>query len=69
MILLLLLHGTKSRENNGANGQTAPGMIPSEIYKKKGTCKGIAQRLIGFCVYVSVVVRRFVSGDAFVYLQ
>ena len=27
--------------------------------------EGIGQRLIGFCVYVSVVVRRFVTGDVF----
>ena len=36
---------------------------------KTGTYKGIGQRLIGFCVYVSVVVRRFATGDVFVYLQ
>ena len=27
--------------------------------------EGIGQRLIGFCVYVSVVVRRFATGDVF----
>ena len=36
---------------------------------KTGTYKGIGQRLIGFCVSVSVVVRRFATGDVFVYLQ
>ena len=36
---------------------------------KAGTYEGIGQRLIGFCVYVSVVVRRFATGDVFVYLQ
>ena len=36
---------------------------------KTGTYKGIGQRLIGFCVYVSVVGRRFATGDVFVYLQ
>ena len=25
----------------------------------------IGQRLIGFCVYISVVVRRFATGDVF----
>ena len=29
------------------------------------TYEGIGQRLIGFCVYVSVVVRRFATGDIF----
>ena len=48
MILLLLLYGTKSRENNRPNGQTAQCMTPSEIYKKTGTYQGIGQRLIGF---------------------
>ena len=28
--------------------------------------KGIGQRLIGFCVYVTFVVRRFTTGDVFV---
>ena len=32
---------------------------------KTDTYEGIGQRLIGFCVYVSVVVRRFVTGDVF----
>ena len=32
---------------------------------KAGTYEGIGQRLIGFCVYVSVVVRRFATGDVF----
>ena len=32
---------------------------------KTDTYEGIGQRLIGFCVYVSVVVRRFATGDVF----
>ena len=68
MMLLLLLYGTKSRENNGPNGQLAQCITPSEFYKKTGTYKGIGHRLIGFCVYVSVVVRRFASGDAFLFI-
>ena len=32
---------------------------------KTGTYDGIGQRLIGFCVQVSVVVRRFATGDVF----
>ena len=68
MILFLLLYGTKSIENNGPNGQPAPRMIPSEFYKT-GTFKGIGQRIIGMCVYVSVEVRRFATVDLFVYLQ
>ena len=32
---------------------------------KTGTYEGIGQRLIGFCVYLSVVVRRFATGDVF----
>ena len=32
---------------------------------KTGTYEGIGQRLIGFCVEVSVVVRRFATGDVF----
>ena len=32
---------------------------------KTDTYEGIGQRLIGFCVYVSVVVRRFATGDTF----
>ena len=32
---------------------------------KAGTYEGIGQRLIGFCVYVSVVVRRFATSDVF----
>ena len=58
MILLLFLYGTKSRENNGPNGQPAQCMTPSEFYKKKEQYIGIGQRLIVFCVYVSVVVRQ-----------
>ena len=36
---------------------------------KTGTYDGIGQRLIGFCVQVSVVVRRFATGDVFFNLQ
>ena len=32
---------------------------------KTDTYEGIGQRLIGFCVYVSVVVRRFATGAVF----
>ena len=42
---------------------------PQVSFIKTGTYKGIGQRLIGFCVCVSVVVRRFATGDVFVYLQ
>ena len=35
MILLLFLYGTKSRENNGPNGQPAQCMTPSEFYKNR----------------------------------
>ena len=42
---------------------------PQVSFIKTGTYKGIGQRLIGFCVFVSVVVRRFATGDVFVYLQ
>ena len=41
---------------------------PQVSFIKTGTYKGIGQRLPGFCVYVSVVVRRFATGDVFVYL-
>ena len=62
MILRLFLYGTKSRENNGPNSQPAQQcMTPSDEFykkKKKGAYKGIGQRLIGFCGYVSVVVRQ-----------
>ena len=33
-VLLLLLYGTKSRENNWPNGQPGQCMTPSEFYKK-----------------------------------
>ena len=37
---------------------------------KTGTYEGIGQRLTGFCVWVSVVVRRFATGEVlFFYLQ
>ena len=42
---------------------------PQVSFIKTDTYEGIGQRLIGFCVYVSVVVRRFATGDVFVYLQ
>ena len=32
---------------------------------KTDTYEGIGERLIGFCVYVSVVVRRFATSDVF----
>ena len=32
---------------------------------KTDTYEGIGQRLIRFCVYVSVAVRRFATGDVF----
>ena len=35
MILLLFLYGTKSRQNNGPNGQPAQCMTPSEFYKNR----------------------------------
>ena len=35
---------------------------------KTGTYEGIGQRLIGFCVEVSVVVRRFATGDVFIFI-
>ena len=69
MILLMLLYGTKSRENNRPNGQPAKCITPSEFYKKQvHGYEGIGQWLIGFCVYVSVVVRRFATGDAFLFI-
>ena len=34
-VLRLFPYGTKSRENNGPNGQPAQCMTPSEFYKKK----------------------------------
>ena len=65
----MLLYWTKSRENNGTNGQPAQAVSAQVSFIKTGTYKGIGQRLIGFCVSVSVVVRRFATGDVFVYLQ
>ena len=44
-------------------------VLPLVSFIKTGTYKDIGQRLTGFCVYVSVVVRRFATGDVFVYLQ
>ena len=34
-------------------------------FTKTDTYEGIGQRLIGLCFYVSVVVRRFATGDVF----
>ena len=34
-------------------------------FTKSDTYEGIGQRLIGLCFYVSVVVRRFATGDVF----
>ena len=62
-VLPLFLYGTKSWQNNGPNGQPAQCMTPSEFYKNTGTY------IIGFCVYVFVVVRPFATDDVFVYLQ
>ena len=45
------------------------GVRPEVSFIKTGTYEGIGQRLIGICVYVSVVVRRFATSDVFVYLQ
>ena len=42
---------------------------PQVSFIKTDTYKGIGQRLIGFCFYVSVVVRRFATGDVFVCLH
>ena len=42
---------------------------PQVSVMKTGTYEGIGQRLLGFCVQVSVVVRRFATGDVFFYLQ
>ena len=39
---------------------------PQESFIKTDTMRRYSrQRLIGFCVYVSVVVRRFATGDVF----
>ena len=38
---------------------------PQLSFIKTDTYEGIGQRLIGFCVYVSVVVRRFATADVF----
>ena len=39
---------------------------PQVSFIKTDTYEGIGQRLIaGFCVYVSVVVRRLATGDVF----
>ena len=61
-------YGTKSRENNGPNGQPAQCMTPSEFYKIR-YIQSIALESDEFdFVVVSEVVRRFATGDAFVYL-
>ena len=62
-VLPLFLYGTKSWQNNGPNGQPAQCMTPSEFYKNTGTY------IIGFCVYVFVVVRPFATDDGIVYLH
>ena len=56
----------------GPNQVRIMGQMPSRLSVrpqvsviKTGTYEGIGQRLIGFCVYVSVVVRRFATGDVF----
>ena len=36
---------------------------PQVSFVKTDTYEGIGQRLIGFCVYISVLVRRFATGD------
>ena len=38
---------------------------PQESFIKTDIREASRQRLIGFCVYVSVVVRRFATGDVF----
>ena len=38
---------------------------PQVSVTKTDIYEGIGQRLIGFCVYVSAVVRRFATGDVF----
>ena len=42
-----------------------PSVRPQVSVMKTDTYEGIGQRIIGFCVYVSVVVRRFATGDVF----
>ena len=44
---------------------------PDQVsFIKTDTYEGIGQRLIGFCIYISVVTRRFATGDVFFgYLQ
>ena len=68
-VLRLFLYGTKSGGNNGPNGHPAQCMTPSEFYKIrfKQTYWKVTNWIL--CLYVSVVVRRFATGDAFVYLQ
>ena len=41
---------------------------PQESFIKTDAYEGIGQRLIGFCVYVSVVVRRFATADVFLFI-
>ena len=57
------------RENNGPNGQTAQCMTPSEFYKNRYIQRYWPATNWILCVYVAVVVRRFATGDVFVYLQ
>ena len=62
----MFLYGTKSSENNGPNGlQPAQYKTPSVSFTKTDTYEGIGLRLTGLCFYVSVVVRRFATGDVF----
>ena len=72
MIFLLFLYGTKSRDSNGPNGHPAQCMTPSEFYKNR-----YIQRywpatnydwILSLC-FCCTVVRRFATGDVFVYLQ
>ena len=56
----------------GPNQVRIMGQMPSRLSVRPqvsvittDTYEGIGQRLIGFCVYVSVVVRRFATGDVF----
>ena len=62
----MFLYGTKSSENNGPIQMARRLSVrPQVSFMKTDTYEGIGQRLIGFCVYVSVVVQRFATGDVF----
>ena len=57
----MFLYGTKSRiMDQMANWLS---VRPQVSVTETDTYKGIGERLIGFCVYVSVVVRRFATSD------